>query len=196
MKRYANASLLYALIAMAGGVFYREFTKFSGFTGKTALSVVHTHYFLLGMVFFSTSVASGKVLCFFRRKDGLRARALSRRAQRHRRRASRSRRRAGAGPAAVPRHGRLALRGCRHRASAAGREHGSVAAAHSQKGLSHDPAGPFFSGPAGISEFFSFCARILFPICDFMGEGFEISPLPRGAFSGNAFVRMTLNNGR
>ena len=51
MKRYANASLLYALIAMAGGVFYREFTKFSGFTGKTALSVVHTHYFLLGMVF-------------------------------------------------------------------------------------------------------------------------------------------------
>ena len=52
MKRYANASLLYALIAMAGGVFYREFTKFSGFTGKTALSVVHTHYFLLGMVFF------------------------------------------------------------------------------------------------------------------------------------------------
>ena len=49
MKRYANASLLYALIAMAGGVFYREFTKFSGFTGKTALSVVHTHYFLLGV---------------------------------------------------------------------------------------------------------------------------------------------------
>ena len=34
------------------GVFYREFTKFSGFTGKTALYVVHTHYFLLGMVFF------------------------------------------------------------------------------------------------------------------------------------------------
>ena len=52
MKRYANASLLYALIAMAGGVFYREFTKFNGFTAKTTLSVVHTHYFLLGMVVF------------------------------------------------------------------------------------------------------------------------------------------------
>ena len=52
MKRYINSALLYAVLAMAGGVFYREFTKFNGFTGKTTLSVVHTHYFLLGMVFF------------------------------------------------------------------------------------------------------------------------------------------------
>ena len=52
MKRYINAALLYAALAMAGGVFYREFTKFNGYTAKTALSVVHTHYFLLGMAFF------------------------------------------------------------------------------------------------------------------------------------------------
>ena len=52
MKRYVNASILYALIAMVCGVFYREFTKFNAFTGKTTLAVVHTHYFLLGMVFF------------------------------------------------------------------------------------------------------------------------------------------------
>lgn len=52
MKRYMNMALLYAILAMAGGVFYREFTKFNGFTAKTTLSVVHTHYFLLGMVFF------------------------------------------------------------------------------------------------------------------------------------------------
>lgn len=52
MKRYMNTALLYAALAMAGGVFYREFTKFNGFTGKTTLGVVHTHYFLLGMVFF------------------------------------------------------------------------------------------------------------------------------------------------
>ncbi len=52
MKRYINSALLYAVLAMAGGVFYREFTKLNGFTGKTTLSVVHTHYFLLGMVFF------------------------------------------------------------------------------------------------------------------------------------------------
>ena len=51
MKRYMNASLLYAILAMVGGVFYREFTKFNGFTARTTLGV-HTHYFLLGMVFF------------------------------------------------------------------------------------------------------------------------------------------------
>lgn len=52
MKRYMNLTLLYAVLAMVGGVFYREFTKFNGFTGKTTLGVVHPHYFLLGMVFF------------------------------------------------------------------------------------------------------------------------------------------------
>lgn len=52
MKRCMNASLLYAILAMVGGVFYREFTKFNGFNARTTLGVVHTHYFLLGMVFF------------------------------------------------------------------------------------------------------------------------------------------------
>ena len=52
MKRYMNPALLCSALAMAGGVFYREFTRFYGFAGKTALSVVHTHYFLLGMVMF------------------------------------------------------------------------------------------------------------------------------------------------
>lgn len=52
MKRYVNTALIYAILAMVGGVFYREFTKFNGFTEKTTLGVVHAHYFLLGMVFF------------------------------------------------------------------------------------------------------------------------------------------------
>lgn len=51
MKKMVNTSFLYAIAAMVGGVFYREFTKFTGFIGKTPLSVVHTHLFLLGMVF-------------------------------------------------------------------------------------------------------------------------------------------------
>lgn len=51
-KRYANLALVYAVIAMIFGVFYREFTKFEQFTGRTNLSVMHTHYFLLGMFFF------------------------------------------------------------------------------------------------------------------------------------------------
>lgn len=52
MKRYINKALMYAIFAMIGGVFYREFSKFNGFTGQTTLKVVHSHYFLLGMVFF------------------------------------------------------------------------------------------------------------------------------------------------
>ena len=34
MRHYINSALLYAILAMAGGVFYRESTKFSGFTAK------------------------------------------------------------------------------------------------------------------------------------------------------------------
>ena len=47
-----NAAFVYALLAMAGGVFYREFTKFIGFSGRTTLAFVHTHLFLLGMIVF------------------------------------------------------------------------------------------------------------------------------------------------
>ena len=50
-KHFARAAFAYAALAMVFGVFYREFTKFSGFTGQTTLSVMHPHYFLLGMVF-------------------------------------------------------------------------------------------------------------------------------------------------
>lgn len=52
MKKYLNISLIYAVAAMVGGVFYREFTKWNGFTGMTALGKVHTHLFLLGMLMF------------------------------------------------------------------------------------------------------------------------------------------------
>lgn len=52
MRRYGTTAVVYTVLALAGGVFYREFTKFQDFAGKTALSVIHTHYFLLGMVLF------------------------------------------------------------------------------------------------------------------------------------------------
>lgn len=70
MKRYMNMALLYAIFAMAGGVFYREFTKFSSFAEKTTLSVVHTHYFLLGMVFFLLLVLLEKSFSFTGAKTG------------------------------------------------------------------------------------------------------------------------------
>lgn len=50
MKKYLNISLIYAVAAMAGGVFYREFTKYNAYTGVTALGKVHTHLFMLGML--------------------------------------------------------------------------------------------------------------------------------------------------
>ena len=50
MKKMLNLAFAYAVAAMAGGVFYREFTKFSGFVGETALGKVHPHLFLLGML--------------------------------------------------------------------------------------------------------------------------------------------------
>ena len=52
MKKFINISFIYAIAAMAGGVFYREFTKFNNFTGVTALGKVHAHLFLLGMLVF------------------------------------------------------------------------------------------------------------------------------------------------
>ena len=50
MKRDLNISLIYAIAAMVGGVFYREFTKFNHYSGVTVLGKVHAHLFLLGML--------------------------------------------------------------------------------------------------------------------------------------------------
>lgn len=50
MKKTVHLAFIYAILAMIGGVFYREFTKILGFEGRTTLSFVHTHLFLLGMI--------------------------------------------------------------------------------------------------------------------------------------------------
>lgn len=47
-----NVSIVYGVLGLIGGVFYREFTKLNGFTDFTTLSVVHTHYLMLEMVLF------------------------------------------------------------------------------------------------------------------------------------------------
>ena len=70
MKKYVNLTLVYAILAMAGVVFYREFTKFNDFTGRTALGVVHTHYFMLGMVFFLLLLLLEKNFSFTAAKTG------------------------------------------------------------------------------------------------------------------------------
>lgn len=70
MKKYANSALFYAIAAMVFGVFYREFTKFMEFTGETALSVMHTHYFMLGMVMFLLMLLLDKQFAFTNGKTG------------------------------------------------------------------------------------------------------------------------------
>lgn len=70
MKRYMNTALLYAILAMVGGVFYREFTKFNGFTAKTTLGVVHAHYFLLGMMWLLLLLVLEKSFSFTSPKTG------------------------------------------------------------------------------------------------------------------------------
>ena len=52
MRKPIKIALIYAILAMIGGVFFREFTKAFDFTGATALGKLHTHLFILGMVMF------------------------------------------------------------------------------------------------------------------------------------------------
>ncbi len=52
MKKLINTSIFYMFIALASGVFYREFTKFNDFTGVTSLSFTYVHAFMLGMFVF------------------------------------------------------------------------------------------------------------------------------------------------
>lgn len=52
MKKYINLSFIYAIAAIACGVFYREFTKFLAFEGKTTLAFTHLHLLVLGCIMF------------------------------------------------------------------------------------------------------------------------------------------------
>lgn len=70
MKKYSTIALVYAILAMVGGVFYREFTKILAFEGVTTLSVVHTHYFVLGMFMFLALLLLEKNFAFSTGKTG------------------------------------------------------------------------------------------------------------------------------
>lgn len=51
MRKYLNLSFLFAVLALVSGVFYREFTKYNGFEGRTPLGFTHVHLFVLGAMF-------------------------------------------------------------------------------------------------------------------------------------------------
>lgn len=48
MKKVMNLSIVYFILAMLSGVFYRELTKSNEFSGQTFLSGLHTHILILG----------------------------------------------------------------------------------------------------------------------------------------------------
>lgn len=52
MKKLINTSLIYTILALVSGVFYREFTRSLEFSDKTTLSVMHVHLFALGSLVF------------------------------------------------------------------------------------------------------------------------------------------------
>lgn len=68
MKRYINSAIVYMLLGLASGVFFREFTKFNGFTGTTALSFMHVHYIALGSMFFLMLLLMEKSFSFTQSK--------------------------------------------------------------------------------------------------------------------------------
>lgn len=52
MLKLVRVSRNYLILGLVFGVYYRELTKFKGFTGETMLGVAHTHTLVLGMLFF------------------------------------------------------------------------------------------------------------------------------------------------
>lgn len=64
MRKMLNLSLLYFILAMVCGVFYREFTKINGYEGRTALAFAHVHFMVLGMTLFL-------ILALFAKSGGL-----------------------------------------------------------------------------------------------------------------------------
>lgn len=52
MKSSFIAAIVYLILGVGSGVFYREFTKANSFEGSTQLGVVHTHLLVLGFIFF------------------------------------------------------------------------------------------------------------------------------------------------
>lgn len=52
MKKLVKISATYAACGIIFGVYYRELTKFMGFSGKTTLAFTHLHTLVLGMFMF------------------------------------------------------------------------------------------------------------------------------------------------
>ncbi|MGZ9585342.1 DUF2871 domain-containing protein [Paenibacillus marinisediminis] len=61
MKKLYYSSFFYAILGLIAGLFYREVTKNSDFTGDTILRGLHTHILVLGFIFFLIVLILGKL---------------------------------------------------------------------------------------------------------------------------------------
>ncbi|BDF33368.1 membrane protein [Lachnospiraceae bacterium] len=52
MKKLWRISFIYLLAGIASGVFYREYTKYMAFDGRTTLAFTHVHLIVLGTLLF------------------------------------------------------------------------------------------------------------------------------------------------
>ncbi len=52
MKKIVKTAFIYAIVAMLSGIFYREGSRFLELTEPNTWSIIHTHFFMLGMFFF------------------------------------------------------------------------------------------------------------------------------------------------
>ncbi|KMZ55722.1 DUF2871 domain-containing protein [Dorea sp. D27] len=52
MKKLWRISFIYLLAGIASGVFYREYTKYMAFGGRTTLAFTHVHLIVLGTLLF------------------------------------------------------------------------------------------------------------------------------------------------
>ncbi|REH79674.1 DUF2871 domain-containing protein [Staphylococcus felis] len=52
MKKLMYSSMLYTILGMLSGLFYREMTRSNNFSGYSQLNVTHTHLLVLGTIMF------------------------------------------------------------------------------------------------------------------------------------------------
>ncbi|MBI5974413.1 DUF2871 domain-containing protein [Staphylococcus canis] len=52
MKRLMYSSMIYTILGMLSGIFYREMTRANDFSGYSQLNVTHTHLLTLGTMMF------------------------------------------------------------------------------------------------------------------------------------------------
>jgi len=62
MKKYLNRALIFAIYGLCCGVYFREFTKFNGYTARTMLGMAHPHVLMLGACGFLLVAIFVKVL--------------------------------------------------------------------------------------------------------------------------------------